>query len=422
MKKNILIFPCGSEIGLEIHRSLKYSKDFNLIGGSSVDDHGKFVYKNYIGNLPFIDEKIFISKLNKEIVKNKIDYIFPAHDSVLLKLSQNREKIKAIIIASDSNTCEICRSKRRTYETFKKIIKTPKIFNKNEKINFPAFLKPEIGQGSVGTQKVNTLEELINTIKKNPSLMILEYLPGKEYTIDCFTDRHGKLVFTEGRQRIRISNGISVNSKTINNPEFLKIAKKINKILKLRGVWFFQLKEDINGELSLLEIEPRVAGTMALCRVKGVNLPMLTLYDFMNLDVSIINNRFSVEIDRALEAKYKNNLKYTHIYIDLDDTLILDKTVNQELMCFIYQSLNENKKIYLITKHKKNVKKTLVKYKISKDIFSKIIKVKKEEEKWDFIKNKKSIFIDDSYLERKKISQKLNIPVFDLDSIECLLK
>ena len=48
--KNVLVFPCGSEIGLEIHNALKYSKDFNLFGGSSVDDHGKYVYKNYIPN------------------------------------------------------------------------------------------------------------------------------------------------------------------------------------------------------------------------------------------------------------------------------------------------------------------------------------------------------------------------------------
>jgi hypothetical protein len=38
MKKNVLVFPCGSEIGLEIHKSLSYSTHFTLVGGSSVDD------------------------------------------------------------------------------------------------------------------------------------------------------------------------------------------------------------------------------------------------------------------------------------------------------------------------------------------------------------------------------------------------
>ena len=57
MKKNILVFPCGSEIALEIYKSLKYSIHFNLIGASSVEDHGRFVYENYIGNLPYISQE-----------------------------------------------------------------------------------------------------------------------------------------------------------------------------------------------------------------------------------------------------------------------------------------------------------------------------------------------------------------------------
>ena len=66
-KKRILIFPCGSEVGLELNRSLKYSRHFKIYGGSSVDDHGKYVYENYIGNIPFVTDELFISHL-KELI------------------------------------------------------------------------------------------------------------------------------------------------------------------------------------------------------------------------------------------------------------------------------------------------------------------------------------------------------------------
>ena len=62
--KKVLVFPCGSEIGLEIHRSLKYNKDFELIGASSVNDHGMFVFENYVGNIPSVDDENFISEIN----------------------------------------------------------------------------------------------------------------------------------------------------------------------------------------------------------------------------------------------------------------------------------------------------------------------------------------------------------------------
>ena len=68
MKKNILVFPCGSEIALEVYRSVNKSTHFNLIGASSCDDHGKFIFENYIGGLPFITDKDFIPQI-KKIVK-----------------------------------------------------------------------------------------------------------------------------------------------------------------------------------------------------------------------------------------------------------------------------------------------------------------------------------------------------------------
>ncbi|MDD3437692.1 MAG: ATP-grasp domain-containing protein, partial [Candidatus Gastranaerophilales bacterium] len=269
LPKNIFIFPCGSEIGLELYRSLSKSVHFNVIGGSSVDDHGKFVFENYIPNLPYIEDESFIDELNKIIETHKIDFIFPAHDSVVFKLAQNRDRIKCLVINSDKKTCEITRSKLQTYNFLKDAVLTPKVYSIKDDMQFPVFLKPEVGQGSKGCLKVSSKSELEKYFK--PSMMILEYLPGREYTVDCFTDHKGRLLYVFGRERSRVLNGISVNSKAVNLPKINNIAEKINSMLKLQGVWFFQLKENKNGELCLLEIAPRVAGTMGLSRAYGVN-------------------------------------------------------------------------------------------------------------------------------------------------------
>ena len=259
--KNVLVFPCGSEIGLEINRALAYSTHFTLFGGNSVDDHGRYVYKNYINDLPFIDAPDFIDKINKVIELYKIDFVIPAHDSAILKMAENENIIKATIITSNIETCRICRSKSKTYEIFKKIIPTPKIYDITKKMDYPVFLKPDVGQGAKGTYKVNTKEEVDFYYKIDPSLIPLEYLPGKEYTIDCFTDRNGNLLFAEGRERTRINNGISVNSKQIKNPQFQQYAELINEKLSFQGAWYYQVKERINGEMVLMEIAPRIAGT-----------------------------------------------------------------------------------------------------------------------------------------------------------------
>jgi len=422
MKKRVLVFPCGSEIGLEIHRALKYNKDYELVGGSSVDDHGKFIYEEYIDNIPNVDEDNFIGCLNELIKKEKITHLYPAHDSVVLKLSEHASELDAKVVTSEFFTCDICRSKRKTYDYFKDIILVPRVYKKEEikAKDFPIFLKPDVGQGSKGTQKLNNRKDL-NYFYNDESQLLLEYLPYEEYTIDCFTDYEGNLKYCSGRKRKRISNGISVSSVYVENPEFEEIAKKINSKLKFNGSWFFQLKENINHELCLLEIAPRIAGTMEFQRSFGVNLPLLNLYNSDDIKVNMIKNNYVCEMDRALESKFKLDYNFNYVYIDLDDVIIQENKVNYMVLAFLYKSLNEGKKLILLTRHFQDPLLTLEKYNI-KNIFSEIIHITdKSVKKSEYITKSDSIFIDDSHSERKDVYEKCSIPVFDVNMIDILL-
>ena len=421
MKKNVLVFPCGSEIGLEVNRGLAHSTHFNLYGASSVNDHGKFVYKNYIEKELDMDQPDFIAQLNEMIELYQIDFIIPAHDSAVTTLAENQPYIKAEVVTSASETCNLCRSKGETYKLFKKLIPTPTVYHLTDHMEFPVFLKPDIGQGTKGTFMVSSREEVEFYAMKDDSLLAMEYLPGEEYTIDCFTNYQGKLLFAEGRIRNRISNGISVNSSQVKNEQFQKIAEIINDTLSFRGVWFFQVKERADGEMVLMEISPRIAGTMALHRNTGVNFILLSLFDRMGFDVTVLQNDFNIEIDRALFSRFTIDIEYDYVYVDFDDTIIVDECVNTTLIKFLYQARNDHKKIILITKHLQNLQDKLRRFALSNLLFDEIIQIRKSENKHDFIKNKKSIFIDDSFEERKAIAAHLKIPVFGLDAIESLL-
>ncbi|MDA1476595.1 ATP-grasp domain-containing protein [Bacillus changyiensis] len=423
MNKNILVFPCGSEIGLEIHNSLRFAKNIKLFGASSVADHGRFVYKNYIENLPHIDDPNFLTRLNEIIAQYQIDFIFPAHDSVVLKLAQERNNLNAEIMTSSAETCEIARSKKRTYEFFSDQDFVPEMFESIDDVSeFPVFLKPDVGQGSKGIALARNKEELKFHLDQAKDLLILEYLPGKEYTIDCFTDKNGELKFVGKRERKRIKSGISVNSVTMPLDSSTKeIAHRINQKLEFRGAWFFQLKIDVNGQFKLLEIAPRIAGTMSLYRNKGVNFSLLSLYDRLGYKLDVSDNDFEVEVDRALINRFYLNYEYQRVYVDFDDTVTHYERVNPLLMQFLYQCVRDEKQLILITKHIHDIKATLKKLKISIELFDEIIHLSKDEKKSAFIdKDVPAIFIDDSFQERSDIGR-LNIPVFDVDSVEALI-
>lgn len=419
-KINLLVFPCGSEIALEVFESLKFNKLINLIGGNSINDHGKFVFKNYYGNFPFVNNKKFLSFIKKFVVEKKIDFIYPCMDLVLDTLKKNEEKIGCKVLTSCKETTSLCLSKEKTYLFFKNIIKTPKIFESVKKVKkFPVYIKPKIGYGSRNNFKIESKKQLISLITKDH--LILEYLSGNEYTVDCFTNSLGELIFINPRERSRISNGISTNSILYKDKKIEEIANKINSNIKLSGSWFFQLKKNDKEEYVLLEIAPRIAGSSAISRYLGINLVELNILNETSSNLLINKNNFNIETDRSLKTKAKLTMNYDYVYIDLDDTIIVNKKINTDLIKIIYQSINNNKKIILITKHKKNLTQTLKKYKIQ-NLFNKIIHLDSNDEKHKYIMHKNSIFIDDSFSERFKVKNYLGIPTFCVNSCECLLE
>ena len=424
MKKNILVFPCGSEIGLDIYSSVCYSTHFHLIGGSSVDDHGKFVYDDYISNIPFATDKDFIPVLSKIVKERNVDAIYPAMDLIITILKEHEEELGCRVISSSLETTQICLSKDLTYKKLQGIVLTPQVYNSVcvPHLSFPVFAKPKVGYGAKGTKLLNNQQEVDMFVKGNEdSLMVLEYLPGEEYTVDCFTNKEGELLYCAARKRNRVKDGISVNTFFVEEQvDFEDIAKRINEKISFRGAWFYQVKRNKQGELCLLEIAPRIAGTMEYQRAFGVNLPLLSLYNSDNIKVDIIKNSYTCQMDRALCSSYRIEYDYNYIYIDLDDVLVQNSKVNYMVLAFIYKALNENKKIILLTRHSNNPIMTLEKYKIF-NLFDEIIHIQDGNNKSNYIKHEDSIFIDDSHRERKDVYVKKRIPVFDVNMIDTLM-
>jgi len=422
-KANILVFPCGTEIAMEIFHSLKYARFLTLFGASSVDDHGMYVYKNYFSGVPFFNEPGFIEALNKIIDENEIDFIFPSHDSPLLEMSRCSDKLHAKVLTSPYETCEICRSKLKTYEFFQNCEYVPRVYADASAVTeFPVFIKPDIGQGSSGIQKIDDREQLLRALSGEKKA-IVEYLPGEEYTVDCFTDRYGVLQFASMRTRARTRNGISVHSAIVHtDPTCRAIAESINSMLKFEGLWFFQVKHNRGGAYRLLEIAPRVAGTMCVHRAAGVNLPLLTVYDRMGFDVSCVMEMDSVEADRALINRYRLKIDYDRVVVDFDDTLVINGAVNTQLVSFLYQCVNTGKKIVLLTKHAGALAENMNRARISPTLFDEIIQIEPSSDKADFFAFKPvDIFIDDSFSERKKVRQRYGIKTFSVDMVEGLL-
>lgn len=422
LKYRVLIFPAGTEIGLEIFASLKDCKEVELFAaGQNLPNHAQFLYDTY-HVIPNVQDISYVDSLNALIEEHDINFIYPAHDDAIVALARDRNQINATILAPSYETCVITRSKSRTYQYLSGIIPTPKLYTSIEKVHtYPVIVKPDQGQGSWGVVRAENLSELLHAIATTDNGIICEYLPGEEYTIDCFSHRTQGLLFAGARVRTRMRNGIAVSTHTVHLPEAILYAEAISAHLQLHGAWFFQVKRATDGTLTLLEIAPRIAGSMSTHRMQGINFAWLTILEALGNTLNILHNPGTIVMDRALYSRYKHTFSYSKVYIDLDDTVLFNNQVHLGAIQLIYQSINQHKQIILLTRHKGDLQETLSRHRLT-GLFDSIIHININQKKSEFITSSDAIFIDDSFAERLDVAQHCNIPTFDLHMINILLE
>ena len=422
---NVMVFPCGTEVGLEIHKSLKNTRFVTLYGSSTAPGHGEYVYKNHCEYLPKLDDPAFIDEFAELLVKKKIDLVFPTIEEAIVRLSENRDRFQAQILAPSEKAVKICRDKSLTYLELAGSSYLPEVYADADAVNeYPVLVKPACGQASQGVRIIHNKGNLIDHLKTSDVRnVICEYLPGDEYTVDCFTDREKNLKYIGMRKRSRTKGGICMTSVAVEADESLcQIAEDISNKLDLRGEWFFQVKRDKHGKCKLMEVATRCAGTMCVNRALNVNLPLLTVLDAIGESTTIESIKGEVTVDRALYNSFRTDLVFDEVYIDYDDTLVIHDRVNHEAIRFLYQCAERDIPVILITKHHKDIREELLARCISPALFRDIVHITSEDKKVEHVSPTRfALFIDDSFREREEMRKEHGITAIGPESIETLI-
>lgn len=415
----VLVLPGGTEIGLEVRAALARRRDIELFSaGADVPGHAPYAFRRH-SVLPDLRGAGWLGPLAELVARHGIDLIVPGHDDAGLALAEAADRIAAGIVTSPLATCRVARSKRSTYAALADVVAVPHVHPSPRDVDrFPVFAKPDRGQGSRGARVVADRDALARALAEGSDL-VMELLPGDEHTVDCFSDRDRGLLFARGRRRIATRAGISMRSAPVDDPALDEMARAISSRLEFHGAWFFQTRRDAEGAHRLLEVAPRIAGTSALTRAMGVNLPLLAVYEALRLPLSVAPSGVRAEIDRALVNRYRHDLRYSTVYVDLDDTLVVRGRVDADLVAFLYSSIDAGRRVVLITRHRGDLDAELARRRLA-GLFDEVVRVADGEEKADHIREVDAILIDDSFRERRVAAERLGIATFDVDAVELL--
>lgn len=417
----VLVYPAEAENAFEVARALRGRESIKVIGASSRRGHARFVFDDCIEDAPNIDDAAFDPWLDRLQRDKQINAFLPTHDHVAWRIHHAKRPTGLRLIGSSAATAAICASKLEMTGVLRHFEWHPQVHDATP-ASFPVFAKPDRSAGGKGTARLDNLKAWTDFFDHHPRehYLVTDYLPGAEFTVDCFTDRHGKLLFVGPRSREAIRAGIAMQSQAISAEPFLQIARDLHATLEFRGYWFFQTKLDIYGKHRFLEASCRAAAGIGLHRQAGVNLPLLGLLDGFDRDVSILRQPFTVRASRALTVAYDLPISFSRLYIDLDDTLLIAGQPNVTAMALVYGCRQRRIRCHLITRHAGDPIATLRSVLIEPAIFDEIIHLDWSQKKQDFIQPD-SIFIDNSFAEREAVSSRCGIPVFDVDAIPTLL-
>jgi len=282
---------------------------------------GKHLHPDFF-QIPKAGDEKFSEAILAICKQRKIEVVMPLVTRELFPFSQNRQRFLAEgvkILVSSAEAIEVANDKAACYAFLRKNgIAVPAFHLAKKREDFmqaaealgyphePFCFKPCVANGSRGfrivsdfvneadllfcTKPYQTYISYAQAVKilssqAFPPLVVTEYLPGEEYSVDCLANL-GESVLIVPRLRTKMINGISVQGKFVNEEDIVQYCKQIIKAIGLHGNIGIQLRRSKTGEPLLLEINPRAQGTIVSALGAGVNLPLLAVKQELGLSIS----------------------------------------------------------------------------------------------------------------------------------------
>jgi carbamoyl-phosphate synthase large subunit len=231
--------------------------------------------------IPEADNHSFINRLNEIVEKYGVNLLLPTSGFDIYPYSEFRDQLikrGAFPVVSDMDSLVTCKDKMLTYERLKSKFDLPfTTTDPTEISSFPVMAKPRYGKGSRDIMRLDNTDDIGYVTSKMKDLIFQEFLPGTEYTIDVLSDLDKKAILAVPRIRIQTKAGISTKGRILKNRRIEEECKQIADFIGIKGPCCIQMKEDANGIIKLVEINPRMGGGTIFTTLAGANFPMMLI-------------------------------------------------------------------------------------------------------------------------------------------------
>ena len=297
-------------------------RNIRLIGADMNDDPSILKMCDAYYPVPRGDDPKYVEVLLDICRKEKVDVLLPIMSVELNALAINRDKFEAIgnkISVSDLKPLEIANDKLKLFDFLKsnnvpcaeyyKVESLEELITAVKKLGYPqkkVCIKATNGSGSRGFRildesksrfdmfmhekptscyaTLSEIKEILSQAKEFPKLMVMEFLSGKEYTVDLLADK-GKVLYNCCRKSLLMENSIMLSGEIVDNKAVLDLCQEVVEKLGLDGNIGFDVLEREDGTPFIVECNPRLTAGVPMFKLAGVNLPYLNVKRLIGEDL-----------------------------------------------------------------------------------------------------------------------------------------
>jgi carbamoyl-phosphate synthase large subunit len=276
----------GSTSGITVIKSLKDIKDktIKIIGADSDTFIASVNWVDKFYKVPRVKENGYLETILSICRTENVDMYISVLDPEFRLISESKSMFRDVgthAVISDPETIGICYDKMKTMEVLRGLgLHTPQTYTTEEfrkSEQFPFIVKPRLGgSGSNGVFMIDDRIDKEYFIAKNEQrldeFVYQEKVNGKEYTVDCLFDFHGKPLYIIPRRRIETRAGISYKGVIVRDETVMEEVRHLSAQVKFIGPICIQFLKDEHGTNKYIEINARFgAATTFTLKGAGIN-------------------------------------------------------------------------------------------------------------------------------------------------------
>lgn len=228
----------------------------------------KYSTKNF-----HVDTDNFVADIEQIIINNDIDLLIPVIGDQYPKLLKAKDKLNGTLnYLGDLRAFEALNNKDELLELAWKLnLGAPKTFRTLKEAKIPYVIKPNNLSSSKGVKYIFNSTDVPDFLPDD--YVIQQYIEGRGVGYSVYS-LNGVIQEGYGHMRILeypLSGGSSTYRKGFETTEMISISSAILQHLSYTGFVMFEFKLDIEGNIFLIEANPRIWGSINQGLVNGTN-------------------------------------------------------------------------------------------------------------------------------------------------------